>query len=145
MFKSETMIRKTNHALSLLAGAALMVALPGLMAETPAVAAAAKTSNACFYGHNADGFSAKGDRTVYVRSGIRDIYELTLFAPCLDIDWAQHIAIKSQTGNDFICEGSNAPYEIFSPSVTGPQRCQVSAVRKLSAAEVAAMPKKDRP
>lgn len=139
------MIRKTHHALSLLAGAVLMVALPGVMPETPAVAAAAKARSACFYGHNADGFSAKGDRTVYVRANIKDIYELTLFAPCLDVDWAQRIALRSQTGNDFICEGSNAPYEIFSPSVTGAQRCQVSSVRKLTAAEVAAMPKKDRP
>lgn len=139
------MTRKNNKALSLLAGAVLMVALPGLVAETPAVAAASKTGNACFYSRNADGFSAKGDRTVYLRAGMRDVYELTLFAPCLDIDWAQHIALKSQTGSDFICEGSNAPYEIFSPSATGAQRCQVSAVRKLTAAEVAAMPKKDRP
>ncbi len=139
------MTRKNNKALSLLAGAVLMVALPGLVAETPAVAAATKASNACFYGRNADGFSAKGDRTVYVRSGIKDVFELTLFAPCQDIDWAQHIALKSRGGDDFICEGTAVDYEIISPSAIGRQRCAVSQVRKLTAAEVAAMPKKDRP
>ncbi|MGA0604145.1 DUF6491 family protein [Caulobacter sp. KR2-114] len=130
--------------LSLLAGVGLLTALPGVMAETPAAAAASKASNACFYGRNADGFSVKDDRTVYVRAGIKDVYQLTLFSPCIDIDWAHHIALKSH-GGDFICEGTNVDYEIFSPSVIGRQRCQVSSVRKLTADEVAAMPKKDRP
>jgi len=129
----------------LLAGAGLMIALPGLTAETPAAAAPSKASNACFYGHNADGFSTRGDKTVYVRAGIKDVYELTLFSPCLDIDWAHHIALKSRGGDDFICEGTNVDYEILSPSVIGRQRCEVSQVRKLTTAEIAAMPKKDRP
>lgn len=144
MIRKKTAARKTGFV-AMLGGIGLAAALPGLMAQTPATAAPDKPSNACFYGHNADGFSAKGDRTVYVRAGIKDIYELTLFAPCLDIDWAQHIALKSRGGDDFICEGTNVDYEIISPSVTGRQRCEVSSVHKLTDAEVAAMPKKDRP
>ncbi len=131
--------------LTLMASAGAVLALSGLAVQTPALAdPKPKTANACFYGSNADGFSAANDRTVYVRSGIRDVYELKLFAPCFDVDWAQHIALRTH-GGDFICEGHNVDVEVISPSPIGHQRCEVTSVRKLTEADIAAMPKRDRP
>ncbi|HEX7759071.1 MAG TPA: DUF6491 family protein [Caulobacteraceae bacterium] len=129
--------------LALITSAGAALALSGLAIQTPAMAKP-KNGDACFYGRMANGFSAPNDRTVYVRAGVRDVYELKLFAPCIDVDWAQHIALRSRSG-DFICEGNNVDYEVFSPSPIGRQRCQVTSVRKLTPVEVAAMPKKDRP
>ncbi len=130
---------------ALLATASAVLALSGLTAQAPAAPQAKpKPSNACFYGSQTDGFSAANDTTVYVRSGIRDIYELKLFAPCIDIDWAQRIALRSH-GSDWICEGTNVDYEVISPSPIGRQRCEVTSVRKLTPEQVAALPKRDRP
>ena len=130
---------------ALLAMASAGLAMSGFAAQAPAATQAKpKPSNACFYGSQTDGFSAANDTTVYVRSGIRDIYELKLFAPCIDVDWAQRIALRSH-GSDFICEGTNVDYEVISPSPIGRQRCQVTSVRKLTPEQVAALPKKDRP
>lgn len=136
---------KTSGILILMASAGAVLALSGLAVQTPALAQPKpKTSSACFHGSSADGFSAANDRTVYVRAGVRDVYELKLFAPCFDVNWAQHIALRSRS-SDFICEGTNVDYEVISPSPLGRQRCQVTSVRKLTEAEVAALPKKDRP
>ena len=48
----------------------------------------------CFWGRNADNFTSPDDRTVYLRVGVRQVYELKLFSPCIDIDWSQHIALS---------------------------------------------------
>ncbi len=130
---------------ALLAAASAVLALSGFAIETPAAAQAKpKASHACFYARQVDGFSAADDRTVYLRANVRDIYELKLFAPCIDIDWAQHIALRSH-GSDWICEGNNVDYEVISPSPIGRQRCEVTSVRRLTPDQVAALPKKDRP
>jgi hypothetical protein len=144
---TKTSRRKTRGFASLLAAAGLMAAIPGLLAEAPTASAAANQSKGeCFWGHDASGFSAPDNTKVYIRAGLRDVYELSLFGPCLDVDWAQSIALRSRSGDDFICAGNNVNYEIISPSHTvGRQRCEVNAVRKLTPDQVAALPKRDRP
>lgn len=134
-----------SRALPLVIALAAALGAPSLAAESPGGAApAAKPGRACFLASNADGFSAKDDHTVYVRSGVRDVFELTLFQPCIDIDWALHIGLRSR-GSDFICEGNNVDVQVISPSPIGHQHCEVTAVRKLTPEQVAALPKKDRP
>ena len=115
------------------------VSLPVASAADPA-----SHNNACFWGHDADNFTAPDDRTVYLRVGVRQVYELKLFSPCIDVDWSQHIALRSR-GSDWICEGRGNVAEIISPSVIGRQRCQVDSVRRLSTEEVKALPKRYQP
>ncbi|MFI4934382.1 MAG: DUF6491 family protein [Caulobacterales bacterium] len=122
--------------LSLLAGAS---GVPGRGVAEPA-----KAGGSCFWARNVENFASVDDRTVNLRVGSRDIYQLKLFAPCIDVDWAQHIGLRSR-GSDFICEGANVDAEILSPSPIGHQRCQVTSVHKLSADEVAALPKRAQP
>ena len=126
--------------------AAMALALTAGAASLPVTTAAApSTPSACFWGHNVDNFAAGSDeKTVNLRVGVRDVYQLSLFAPCIDIDWAHHIALRSR-GSDWICEGNNVDAEILSPSAIGHQRCLVTSVRKLSPAEIAALPKSERP
>jgi hypothetical protein len=126
---------------------ALALALTAGAAGTPMKLAAAPTTAppaACFWGHEVDSFNAPDDRTVYLRVGVHDYYELKLFAPCLDIDWDHRIALRSR-GGDWICEGRNLDAEIDTRSDIGPQRCQVDSVRKLTPADLAALPKNERP
>ena len=130
--------------------AASVLALTIGAANLPHGAAVARPldhGSACFWGHNVDSFSALPDqRTVYLRVGVRQYYELKLFAPCLDIDWDQRIALVARGGGDWICEGSGLNAEIIARATgLGRQRCQVTSVRKLDPDEVSAIPKRYQP
>jgi hypothetical protein len=82
------------------------------------------------------------DRTVNVRVGARDVFQFEMFGTCPEIDWSQRIALVSRRSST-ICSGMDA--EIVTQTSIGPQRCTVRAVRKLTPAEVAALPKRGRP
>ena len=101
-----------------------------------------KPAKQCFWTRNANGFAAPDERTLNVRVGVRDVCQFEMFGPCQDIDWAQGIALRSRGGST-ICTGMDA--EVIAPSVLGPQKCFVRSVRKLSPAEVAALPKGAKP
>ncbi|MCG9917580.1 MAG: DUF6491 family protein [Phenylobacterium sp.] len=96
----------------------------------------------CFFTRNVTGFSAPDDQTLYLRVGVRDVYEMALFAPCPDIDWTHQLGVVSRSGSS-VCRGSDAT--IISPGPLGAQRCMVRAVRKLTLTEVEALPKGRRP
>lgn len=124
---------------------ALASAAPQAAAKSPAEPAAkpaSKPARQCFWANQVNSFASDDDRHVYVRVGVKDIYELEMFGRCHDIDWTQKIGIVSRGGST-ICSGLDA--EIIAPSPIGPQRCQVSKVRKLSEAEIKALPKRARP
>jgi hypothetical protein len=109
-----------------------------------APARSSRPQDNCFNARFINGFTAPDEETVYVRVGVRDVYRLKLFAPCLNVDWSMAVALKSRTGSDWICRGMDA--ELIVPNRgMGPQRCPVTEVRKLTPEEVAALPKKARP
>lgn len=115
--------------------------LTGLALWAPAQAAAPE-KRACFHASNVNGFRASDDRTVYLRVGVRDVYRLDLMSPCADVNWSERIGIVHR-GSPWICSGLDA--EIVAPSPIGPHACPVQTLRKLTPAELAALPKKDRP
>lgn len=126
-------------ALSALAvSACAPTATPGELAAT----ASAPQARECFFTRSVNGFSAPDDETLYVRVGVRDVYQLQMFAPCPDMDWAQRLAIVSNSGSS-VCRGTDAT--IISPGPLGEQRCMVRAVRKLTPAEAEALPRGSRP
>ncbi|WP_374471520.1 DUF6491 family protein [Phenylobacterium sp.] len=128
-----------------LAALALSAAAPQIAgARSPAQpdAKAAKPQRSCFWARNANNFAAVDDRVVNVRVGVRDVYQFELFGTCPEIDWAQGIALVSR-GSSSICSGLDA--EIVASSSIGPQRCTVRNIRKLTEAEVAALPPKAKP
>ncbi len=123
-------------------GIALLMLAATLAASTAAVAAPGRS---CFWARSVDSFRSPDSETVYLRAHVRDVYELKLFAPCLDVDWAHHIVLRSR-GSSFVCEGTVNNVEIIVHSVGGHrQHCQVSSVRKLTPDEVSALPKSSRP
>jgi hypothetical protein len=99
----------------------------------------------CFWIRNVNNFRSIDNRTVYIRTSSRDVFELTLFASCLGVDWAHTVALRSRSGSN-ICEGRMSGLEIRARTRSmGQQRCQVNGVRWLSADEVAALPSRARP
>lgn len=118
--------------------------LAGGLATSATAATTPKPASAhtCFWTRDVNNFQAQDDRTVNIRVGAKDVYQLTLFSPAPDIDWAQHIGIESR-GSSSICSGLDAT--IIVPSSIGPQHYPVTTVRKLSPQDVAALPSKARP
>ncbi len=99
-------------------------------------------AKSCFWTHQVTSFASSDDRIVNVRVGVRDVYQFEMFGRCNDVDWTQKIGLVSR-GSNYICQGLDA--EILSPSTIGPQRCPVRTIRKLSAEEIKALPKRARP
>jgi hypothetical protein len=99
---------------------------------------------ACFFGRDANNFVAVDNQTVNVRVGVRQVYQLKLFAPCIGVSWSESIALVSRPGA-FICSGTANAVDLFIHTTTGPQRCPVTSIRELSDEYIAAMPKKQRP
>jgi hypothetical protein len=119
-------------------------AASGAVALEPdaALAKPAQSHRDCFWSRSVSSFAAPNENVVYLRVGVRDVYEADLFGPCPDVDWNQAIALISR-GSSFICSGLDA--EIVTHSTIGPQRCPVRNIRKLTPAEVAALPKRAIP
>lgn len=117
-------------------------AAPGAKGAGDQTASAAGQRRECFTARDVTSFNAVDDRTVNLRVGVREMYQLELFSTCPDVDWATGIAIQAR-GGSWICSGMDAV--VIAPGPFGPQRCLVRSVRKLTAAEVKAMSEKDKP
>jgi hypothetical protein len=135
---------RTSIAAAALGLVALGLAAPqGATAKSPVEAEApAKPKRQCFWASEVNNFAAQDDRVVNVRVGVRDVYRMEIFGTCPEIDWTQRIALVARAGNS-ICQGLDA--EIITPSPIGPQRCLVREIRKLTPAEIEALPRKARP
>jgi hypothetical protein len=121
---------------------AIAAALVALVPLGAAEAKPASKDRACFHASNVSGFRAPDDKTVYVRVGVRDIYQMEMMGSCPQIDWAEKIGIRTR-GSEFICSGLDA--DLISPTSIGPQRCPVRMLRKLSPEEAKALPPKSKP
>ena len=101
-------------------------------------------SDACFYERDVNNFVAVDERTVNIRVGISSVYRLHLFAACDGVTWAETIGLLSRPG-EYICPGAANDVEVFFHSETGRRSCTVGDIEPLSAGQVAALPKKQRP
>jgi hypothetical protein len=128
---------------------AAVIAL-GAVAQSPSaqpigVPPLAKPKPSCFWANRIENFAAADEQNLYLRVGVRDVYQAKLFANCFDIDWVHHIALVSRTSS-LICEGPNLDVDVIVRDIAaGRQRCPVTSVRKLTPDEVAALPKQARP
>jgi hypothetical protein len=116
-------------------------------APAPVPVKPTKTHQACFWRRNIDNFAAANDSTLYVRANISDVYEMKLFAHCFDLDWVHRVGLESIGGFEpEICEGPNPGIDVVVRDIgIGRQRCPITAVRKLTPPEIAALPKLARP
>ncbi|MEH6676984.1 DUF6491 family protein [Phenylobacterium sp.] len=125
-------------AISALTAACAPTADPGRLAT----ATTSTEGRECFFTRNVNGFSAPDDETLYLRVGVNDVYQMQMFSPCPDMDWAQKLAVVSRSGSS-VCRGTDAT--IVAPGPFGQQSCMVRSVRKLTDVEAAALPPGDRP
>lgn len=134
-------MRTTITRTAVLAAAAAMLFTGSATGETPA-AKPASPKRECFLTSSVDSFAAADEKTLYVRVGVRDVYQFDMFGTCPDMDWNQRLALVSR-GSSWICDGMDA--EVVTHSPIGRQRCPVRSIRKLTPQEVAALPRRARP
>jgi hypothetical protein len=127
------------------AAAALLLALSAAAAPSLVWAADKPSKDECFWARNVTSFAAPDDHTVYVKVNMHDVYRLDLMIACPDVDWNQRVALQSSNGaGGSICSPLDA--EIISHATgLGRQRCPVKAMHKLTADEIAALPKRAKP
>ena len=101
-------------------------------------------TRACFQARRLDGFAAGEPNMVNLRAG-KDVYQARFQSLCWTLEDATRISVQSRNGaTDFICSGADAELVTYSP-LSPPQHCVIKELRKLSLADVAALPGDQRP
>ena len=127
--------------------AALALTATAQPAAAPPAAKPAAARHACFWRRDISNFAANDDQHVYLRVGVSQVWELTLFSHCLDLDWVHHLGLSTFGGYEpDICEGSNPGVDVVVHDVgLGHMRCPITSVRLLTPDEAKALPKNARP
>jgi Family of unknown function (DUF6491) len=116
---------------------ALMSASVAASAQPPAQAPASghpPRRDACFSPEFIDGISADNTRTAFLRVGPSDMYQLDMMGPCMNLDWPMTPKrLVNKTGGGDVCDGHDMVL-----IVGRNQRCYVSAMHKMTPAEIAA-------
>jgi hypothetical protein len=133
---------KTGAAIAL---GIIALGVAGATSSTPGSARAADANpQPCFYGRDVNGFQAPDDHTLYIRVGVNDLYRLDLTPHCTGLTFRRDIAIRSSPSEGgFICTPLQAEVVYLQDGI--PETCPVTALHKLTPAEIAATPKKDLP
>jgi hypothetical protein len=135
----------------LISAAAFGVAIAGALTVS-ALAPRAEPSSAqakdtrqqqCFYASNISNYTTEGDRIVYLRVGVGDIYRLDLMTDCPELGFRQNIEFSRADPGSSICSALDLTIKFRQ---NGARRiCPVSEMRHLTPTEVAALPKRLRP
>jgi hypothetical protein len=128
----------------------ILSALMGLtLASAPALADDMGRPGRCFSMQEFNGWKAPDARTIYIRVGVHDFYRLDLSAPCQSLMYPDSHLITKVRGSDQVCSGVD--WDLSVSNSTGglhdgfKEACIVKTQTPLSAAEVAAIPKKFKP
>lgn len=123
------------------AGATALSACAPMGATKPSPAGAGERQ--CFYADQIDNFRGN-NQTLYVRARNKDVFELKTLGYCDNIDFTFSIAFLPDAGFNRLCTGDLS--RILVSGGTPPRApCRVQVVKKLTEAEVMALPARDRP
>ncbi|HWA30612.1 MAG TPA: DUF6491 family protein [Rhizomicrobium sp.] len=107
------------------------------------------TPNKCFSMRDMENWKAPDARTIYIRVNINRFYRLDLAAPCQSLLQPNTHLVTKTRGSDQVCNGIDWDLAV-SDTIGEPgrgfrQACIVKTQTPLTAAEVAAIPKKFKP
>jgi hypothetical protein len=126
---------------------ALIAAVLAFAAAAGGVAAqpsrAPTPARPCFLQRNLTSWKEAGDRQVYLKVGVNDIYELALDAPCWNLRWAERLGIENR-GSSSVCTGDTVIL-VVPDRAMGTDRCFARVLRRLTPEQAAALPPKQRP
>jgi len=107
--------------------------------------AANTTARQCIFQRDIRNFRVSNDgRNVYVRTGMKSVYQLETLGACPDLENALAIGFKPNGGLTSLCVGDWTRI-VSAPRDFDNTPCSVRMVKGLTDAEVAALPARDRP
>lgn len=105
--------------------------------------ASAAGSRQCFARRDIRNHTVGGPRTLYLDINGREVWKVEMSNSCLaSAVSSDPLIFRNDTGGQSVCRPLDLDITV---SAAGPSRCIVSGISKLTAAEVAALPKKMRP
>ncbi|KRA65494.1 hypothetical protein ASD89_18225 [Caulobacter sp. Root656] len=130
----------------LLTTALLAASAPALAANAPdeTKGAAAKPARSCFYLSDWDGWSAPDRDTLYLRVRNRDVYQVELSHGTSQLTSPGVHLVSVVRGIDSVCHPLDLDLRV-SDGFGFAMPIMAKSITKLSAEQVAAIPKKDRP
>lgn len=127
---------------ALIAGCA---AAPGSPPESGTGPARTKSpERQCFSQHQVDNFRTGEPQTLYLRARGSGVYRLTTAGACTDLETAYGLAIAPEMGASRLCTEEWVTVTVPG-SAAAVQTCRARIERKLTEAEVAALPARYRP
>jgi hypothetical protein len=130
--------------------ASLLAALPGAVLAQPDQTKVHKagTADTCFYITQVENDLPINDHTVLFRVNVSDIYALDFADRCAELTFpSPRLIITPVGGIGLICHAIDVDVKVGQNGGPGdiPTPCIPTGLRKLTPAEIAALPKKDRP
>lgn len=131
---------------------AAVISLMGVAGSVPAVTEAMTRPNAqaqmdadrCLRPADIGSFKVGANNTVNLRVDGGFYYQVTLRDPCNGLIMEKAIAIENRSRSSWVCNGEDINILTRSPEVAS-GRCTIQSFRKLSPAEVAALPQAEKP
>ena len=124
--------------------AAALIALAAF-ALTAAAPDAPREGRTCFLPRHVDSWAAQGIDTVNLKVH-QNYFRLNLAEACPEIQEADRIQLRAKGGGSLVCINEAAQSEITAYSkVTGPRRCLVKTMQRLTPTEVASLSKREKP
>ena len=129
---------------SLLVAASGLVAMTGCAPTTSTEqTASAAPVRQCVFQDQIQSFRVR-DQALYIRGSGKTVFQLETAGYCRDLDTAMGLAFLPQGGLNRLCTGDWT--QVVPSGATPPATlCRVRIVKRLSEAEVAALPERDRP
>ena len=131
---------------SVIGAAALTGAAAPRAASVQGADAAASTSakaGQCFMRRDVRNHTVGDSKTLYLDINGRQVWKVQMSNSCLaSAVSSDPLIFRNDTGGQSVCKPIDLDITV---SAAGPSRCIVSSIRRLTDAEVAALPKKMRP
>ena len=125
--------------------AALLFAAAAAAPHVASAAQPAGSSPACFRPEQVQRYATPDERAVFLRTNRGEVFQFEFAGRCPNVRQAGAIAfVAPQNVSPRICEGQNV--QVAVPTTLGPSlHCQVTNLRRLTPAEVKALPDRARP
>ncbi len=123
----------------------LAAMLAGPVVADGAAESPPKAVTHCFSSTQFDGWRAADSTTLYIRANIDRIYRIDLTHACAALTAPDAQLILDIRGGSTICAATDLGLRVTQPFVPIPEPCFAKSMTELSSAEVAALPRPQRP
>jgi hypothetical protein len=135
-------------SIKIVAAAALVLTATGALAVLPPGPQAKAQSQpreqqSCFYVHDITNFVSNDDKTLYFSVNNHAVYRLDLVNSCPGLSFRQAINLNSTPSGSSVCSALQLSLSFRETGVRS--QCLIRDLHRLTDAEVAALPKRDRP